>query len=846
LEITTALKLLSLILWIGLIGWFGYFLFFFDAGSEKEKKLKRYCLIFLSGFAVVSIFSFILASLGWFRFSALIACSILLGASYGFFGIRKQSGNDGLTFRGYFLFCALLGVAICGFARISKPYEAIICGYDASVYTASGFQVSRTGGLTYRDPLVQEATREERKIFLHTGGSFYLRFPGGVHISNIQNGTIHFGFFPLFIVWMGIGVSILGANGFLYVLSLFTILSILLLFFLAYELQGLLVSVSMCIAFFFFFPQFYFSHTPMSEILAQTLFLAGLWTFLTSHGGVNEIPHGTQRLTGMLWGAMFNCKIEVMLFTVLSLILIFTASSSHWKRLYEWRVLIRWLVAALLLMLYWQLSTGSYLTIHTLNNAVLFAYLWLPVGTYLHDFLALHPLPGTFLFLVGSALILIAVSRILATRKIREYSWRQIAFGIGFTAFIALSLIGRRFVLKNLFMNLDRITLYTSDWILLLLVVGIAAFFFRRKEPHPGIILFLLFVVPTVTYLFYAFISPEQPLYIRRFFPVSFPLLFLLGFSGLYRLTTIPTGRFRFVFRIAFTLLSFSIALFFFQKTRYLIEKPLFTNILPQVEDLAGKFPDQALIITPRLDAGIYMEMPLQYMIGLDTISLSLHPYHKDVSYAYLERQINQRPVMILALRTTDSALQLLDKFSLNPQFGGNIQFSIVPPSKNFPEKSIAANLEYAAYRLEMKRPPVVRSEISFNDQEVSFLRFNTQEPGLRWTKNNSEILDFTYDTKGEPVFLVVSLAGLPSRQVADSFQVIVNDGVKTTLQRSVGNDFWFRMDDPSVKTITRVTLRSKVFVPKNLGINEDPRELGLAFVKLKFVSGSSLRNKTL
>jgi hypothetical protein len=343
----------------------------------------------------------------------------------------------------------------------------------------------------------------------------------------------------------------------------------------------------------------------------------------------------------------------------------------------------------------------------------------------------------------------------------------------------------------------------------------------------------IFFAVPTICLTFRAFTDPDQPFFIRRFVTASFPLLFLLGLSGWNRFLreTLRNQRLAAVILLGLVL---SGGLFFFYKTMDLMARPLFSNLIPQVRSLSAKIPSNALVVIPQQDAGIYMELPLQYMIGLDTISYSPDPDHPGAGTAYLERQLKKRPVMIFSLRSTNSASVFQDHFALDFQYGGSLYFSIVPPSLKFPDQIASANLEYSIFKLEKKSPEHRKSLILFSDPDVGFVQFHSMEKEFRWAKQSSEISGFVYSTDGRPAFVVLTLAFLPSDEILKSANLFVNRK-QLQFHHQAENELWFGpyMDGNSIR---RVELQSKTFIPRDIGLNEDPRELGLPFVSLRFV----------
>src|SRR3972149_4512352 len=226
IDLIVGLQLIFLILSIGVVGWISYFLFFADPSlaQSHERSWKSWFhgsfMFFLTGFGVSSIFLYGLAVVGWFHLGVILAFPCVLLALYLFKQWRVASRVHQIRFTDYLLFCLLLGVLVVGVGKLTRPFEAVLYGDDASVYIGSAFQLARSGSLSYQDPLILEMNSQELEVFLSETKQYYMRFPAGVHILDPSSGKVGFGFFPLFQVWLGLGVKLLGTEGFLNILSL--------------------------------------------------------------------------------------------------------------------------------------------------------------------------------------------------------------------------------------------------------------------------------------------------------------------------------------------------------------------------------------------------------------------------------------------------------------------------------------------------------------------------------------------------------------------------------------------------------------------------------------------------
>ena len=356
-------KFLLLVLLIGLTGWSSWWLFF--ATNEQENSAPRqYFFIFLSGFTVFSVCLFLLTFLGYFHWQLLLAVLFGLFLAYAW-RFRTIHPNPRLKFLPYLLGCLVLGLTSLGLAKIDKPFESILWADDASVFIGAASKLAQNGSLVYTDPLVLEMSPQERSQLLNnripndkTGN--LIRFPGGVRLINSSTGKVGFSFYHLFPAWLALGFQTLGNPGYLHLLALFSILTLITLYFLGESLAGPWVGGSLVCVLFLFYPQSYFSKMPATEILSQLLFLSGL-LILTTQRKSSALSFKEQRLLGIIWGSLFLCRLESIYVLAISIILVFSLVPYFSRNQKQWRPLILMLMLFGLLAIYYQILRGEYL-----------------------------------------------------------------------------------------------------------------------------------------------------------------------------------------------------------------------------------------------------------------------------------------------------------------------------------------------------------------------------------------------------------------------------------------------------------------------------------------------------
>lgn len=243
------------------------------------------------------------------------------------------------------------------------------------------------------------------------------------------------------------------------------------------------------------------------------------------------------------------------------------------------------------------------------------------------------------------------------------------------------------FLLEDFLEHLNWIMLYLPLWILITLSAGglfaIYELGLRKRQPQVWVV-FLFFVVPTCCYLIDPKVTRLQPWAIKRFVTMVFPLFFLLSLSGWSAFLTYLFRNYWYFQKMSLVALVSLIGITFFHNSAFLLEQPIFANIIAQIHRMAEKIPPNALVVLSDSNAGWHLQMPLQYMVGRDTLLLPLGdtPNKKveQVMVDYLRRQlIEGRPVFVILNSAGPPAAALLRQFALAFKFEGQISFTYLP-----------------------------------------------------------------------------------------------------------------------------------------------------------------------
>ena len=531
-----------------------------------------------------------------------------------------------------------------------------------------------------------------------------------------------------------------------------------------------------------------------------------------------------------------------------SLVLIFSWIPMFSRNQNQWRNLILPLILYFLLAAYYQILRGEYLYVLTStrisdNHAIVMLSIELFYAA--SQFVQSNQTLSHFIF-AGLCISFISFFRSSYGVSKRAWPFFLKAF-VGFLVAASLLLpIVTNFVYWNRFVrNIQWMSLYFYPAILVLLAMGFVFFSFRflhKTELNSfAACLVILFLVPAVVYLLNPLIPRDQPWGIRRFVPVVFPLFFLISLGGwlafLQRLF-----RIRALQKAMFSLLMILTASAFYGMSGYLLKDRLYNSLTPQVTELCRGIPSNALILIPESWAGIHLEMPLQYSMGLDTLLVPMRGMVNNkltsVISNYLARQVPQRPVVILYNGSEDLPRYLRSHFRYEFQFRRNLSFALVSRTRQmiFPDHSDNILLDITAFTLQ-KNNSITRNAISYDDPNISFVNFHGKENGFRWTTERSTIEGFAFPTLNKKVVATLSTIPDYSKYSGNGvgLRLIVNEEIPTNLVQESNGNYVFEIDGEMIGEINRATIESKTFVPVDQKINSDPRRLGISFRELRF-----------
>jgi hypothetical protein len=260
--------------------------------------------------ALGSWVGFTLAEFGFYR-PLWLAGGVGAGLAMPWWWSRARDGSSGPADRpGPWHVPSLVVWIGLAFVLMAKPGEYVVNGSDGSVYLNIGRAIARHGGVTFDEPVLGTLAPADRAALLERGRGaipVYDLFPGGMQ-ADLEGTRVRPNFFHLLPVWIANLEMIAGPKAGYYVSPFFGVLSVVTVWLLGRGLSSLtaanVAAGLLCVN----FSEVWFARLQTSEMLTQSLVLAGLYFTLAT-------ARSSQR-GGILAGAAFGlaacARIDVL------------------------------------------------------------------------------------------------------------------------------------------------------------------------------------------------------------------------------------------------------------------------------------------------------------------------------------------------------------------------------------------------------------------------------------------------------------------------------------------------------------------------------------------------------
>lgn len=293
-------------------------------------------LSIISGLVPTSFFLVFCAQLGFFRIRFLLLllavysliCLAYLLKSGKLSWCRPQLRWTRFDWSDLWLF----GILVLGVFTFGRPSEYITSQRDPGEYVNIAVRLAQEQGLRFTDADYEDFNPDRQQLFLPVplDQSLHLEVIPGFSLVDPKNGQMLPQYLHLFSLWLALAFKLWRFDG-LFAVNLFLgLLSLLILVPLTVEIfqsktVGLLASTLLCLN----LGQIWLVRSPFSEVLAQVLILAGIWTLTLA---MSHQQAGLGLLSGLIFGLTLLVRIDSLLAILGVLCFLFLVRSSTRRR----------------------------------------------------------------------------------------------------------------------------------------------------------------------------------------------------------------------------------------------------------------------------------------------------------------------------------------------------------------------------------------------------------------------------------------------------------------------------------------------------------------------------------
>jgi hypothetical protein len=585
------------------------------------------------------------------------------------------------------------------------------------------------------------------------GKHIRLRHQGGILLYETPEGPeVAVGFFPLYPLWLSLGVQLFGTHGHAHVMVLICALCIFAFFLLGHCVAGAVPGVAMAALFIVFFPFHYYFRMPYSETLCLLLFLSGLLLLLIRLDEKPAAAPAQQALAAILWGLALFTKLEILFFLPIFICLLFSSLPFFSRHILGWKTFLCLFLFLLFASVHYQFEAWTFFPQ---------IYLWcldIPVIGALFEWLVINSLRRALFFAILFLAVVTAFWRIERS-NIRSnvfISTRNILFLAAIAIFLSI-FVGLRFEASKLSLFYLWICEYIPGWTGILLLAGLLLLvlaLIRRRQPRTLWVPLIFLILPAVVYTIDPMIQRLQPFAVRRLLPVFFPLLFLLSLKGYHLiLTRVIPGKRGFA-ETLFLIIPLLCVSAFWKDTGPLLRKPLYENLIHQIQSQFRPFPQDALFIIPSRIGGHALQVGTQYLTGRDTLVLPVSdeeraPGFRSVIVPYLDRQLDERRVFLIIEKNAPPPLAINNSFLLHHEDWVEVTFLHIAQLEEFESTPEEVKLSYLVFeaRNDVALPeqgmlPVGEPEVDLASLQEGFNPPERTAAGTyRWTDGQASLL---------------------------------------------------------------------------------------------------------
>jgi len=193
---------------------------------------------------------------------------------------------------------------------------------------------------------------------------------------------------------------------------------------------------------------------------------------------------------------------------------------------------------------------------------------------------------------------------------------------------------------------------------------------------------------------------------------------------------------------------------------------------------------------------------------------------HKDV-YLFNTNAINEHTNAIKDINSIDVEVELF-------KYSNHIPTNIVKISKQYYLSKVSC-VEYLNEK--------IRKDYMLFDQRVALGRVDGFHDDKVWTKGALSLTNIDIGVDDNQFLVLETFGHNPMGNNIEKLNLMVKiNGNATEFVKHNGNRYFFSLAD--IKIIKDINILSNTFIPKDLGINRDTRELGMDIKSIKLVRG--------
>ncbi len=788
--------------------------------NQKIHSLLDIIVVFIISTSIVSISSLLL---NVFKVHISIILSLLFTLSI--FYIRSSMWTIDLNLKKNTHTLYILILLLIGLLFRVEPYHYIAGGQDEGVYVNMSQYFEKYGKIFITDDVRNNLTEDLKnaydsanlKINIRVEDQYEGSYLPGVYLKDQQNSEYVFQFYHLHPLWMSIFGKLFGDENRIYSLVFFSLLSIIAFYLLAFEFTknqylaffaGALLAINPLHAF--------FSKFPVTEIVALTFSTLSFYYLLKYYNLTREKLYFPVYLvlSSLLMCGMFFTRISGFMYIpffymilILVQIYILDKTVKNHIKVYIFSVFLLYAISV------WYGMVFSFPYSHDIYNisfskvfgskwqeglvlllgllVVFYLLLLYPcrkicrdkLKQYLSKFRGLIP----YLFLIVIGLGFYKVYQLGYTEKYLEHQWYNLRWKAAGKEWIA-------FLYWSVFVVVE----YLSPF---LIIVFSYILFSQTKTNDVQRTILILFIL-----LFFIHISllqwfiPYQYYYARYLLSEALPFILLFTIIGLNRIT-----KYKYV---SYTLIGFSAIYMLFFTTMQFKGKEMhgFHTSLSQLKKYIG--PDDILILDKRI----------LHTVGEIKTSLKFY-------YDY----------NVLSVKNNKDKKRFIDFFCNKNKnvylFNSNSWNEFAEPIKFIPVKAeIFVHRPHIPMNIHRGKKQYLLSKARCNSYIIYNKGFTHGERinfhNNTWTKKVSNLTNIGIVVDNNKFLVLETFGYNPFRNFKKLNLKISVNGHNLIFVKQEKNKYYFTL--PDIHKVLDMEIASNTFIPKEFGINQDERVLGI------------------